>query len=400
MKGFFGYLSAGIKRSIRFYPAIFALTLAIMLSVGLLLFGMLEQNVNDEGNIRLQVGLLGDIEDTHLGIGITALQELDSSRFYVEFLPMEKEKAQNALDSGDIIGYITVPEGFVDSVINGENKKLVYTSGGSPDALGPVLTKEVLALVSDLVTESQNGVFGLDLLGEKYSMSHSEIYDSLMDMNIIYFDYMFSRGDACQLNIIGTGLGLDFGDYYTAAMLLLLLMLWGTVCVLLMVKRNNTLSAMLYIKGRCALCQTLADYISFALIIAINTALLFVSADIFGIELYFDFFSVLPCVLLICAMQFLIYELCRSVMTGVMLQMLCTLVLSYISGFFYPKGALPEIVSRSAELTPTGVAFSYMGKLFYSRPAPSLWIQPMLYTAVLLLAAALVRRLRIGGQDK
>lgn len=403
---FFRYLRIRLKRSVRIYPVIIGFTVILSVCMLLLLGALLSEDASSESNIRMRVGLVGDIEDTHLGIGISVVKEIDTSRYYVEFVEFDsEEEADAALDSGDLMGYINVPDGFVDSVIHGENKHLTYVSARSCAGLGPLLVREVISIVSDLLTESQNGIYGMADIADKYEIEYSALYDGMEELNLIYFDSIFSREDTYEVNILGTGMGLGFADYYFCAFIIIIMLLWGIICVPLLVKRDTSLERLLYSRGCTVLSQSMAEYIPFLLLTFINTALLVTAGSVFMKEIDAEFVQILlsckgilyliPCILVITAMQFLIYELADSVVSAVLAQLLVTVGLSYISGFIYPSGALPESVQSVAALTPTGIAFGYLSGIFSADPTVTELLPPVVCFALLMAAVCVVRGVKI-----
>lgn len=406
MIGFFRYLRIQLKRSLRVYPVIICFTVILSVCMLILLGALLADDASDESNIRIKVGLIGDIEDTHLGIGISVVQEIDTSRYYVEFVPFEDESAAaDSLERGNLMGYISVPDGFVDSVIHGENKHLTYVSAPSPAGLGPLLVREIITIVSDLLTESQNGIYGMADIADKYEIKYSELHDGMEELNIIYFDSIFSREDTYDVIISGTGMGLSFADYYFCAFVIIILLLWGIVSVPLLVKKDMSLERLLYSRGSGVLCQSIAEYIPFALLTLINTALLILAGStlIKGIDAGFaelllgakGILYMLPCILIITAMQFLIYELADGVVSAVLAQLLVTVGLSYISGCIYPSGSLPRSVQTVAAFTPTGITFRYLSGIFTAEPTLSDLIPSILCFVILMTAVFAVRSFKI-----
>lgn len=406
------YLRTQFKRSLKYYPAVIAVTMALIVCAGLLLFGIIANNEGKESKLKVKVGMVGEIEESHMGVGISMLQEIDSSRYYVEFVPLDTKEAEKRLKNGELLGYINVPEGFVDSVIDGENLPLTYIAGSDPSALTPLLIEEVLSLVSDLVLECQNGVYAMYDAGQNYGLEYSELRNGMEELNIRYFDAMFSREEAFTVKNIGTGKELGFGDYYMAAFFILLPLLWGIVCLPLETKRDMSLYRMLRSRGLSPFAQCVGDYIPFLLIIAIGTLLMLLcgnavtahlnmSLGIFGsANMVSSFISLLPAVILVTAMQFLLYELTSDLISTLLLQLISTIGLSFISGIFYPAGALPSILRNIGAVTPVGVAFDSIAALFNGYPGTADAFICLGYAAVILLCAALVRSIRIRSVGK
>lgn len=400
MTKFLKYLRIWSKRSFRLLPILLCFTLIISACMLFLLSSLLDNESSSEKNIRLKVGLTGDIEGTYLGMGISAVKEFDSSRFYVDFLPMTALEAEAALKKGDLIGYVSVPDGFVNGVIHGENPKLDYIEGNNPSALGPLLTREIINIVSALVTESRAGVYAMSDLAYENGKEVSVIRKGEEELNLRYFDAIFSREDTYDLNIIGTGRGLGFADYYSLAFILILLLLWGIMCVPLFGTRNMELPRLLYGTGTKGVAQVIAEYIPFLLMILLNTGILTLGVGLIkGTDYLFSGFwgliYLLPCAAVITSMQFLLYELSGNAISSVLLQLVVALGMAYTSGLVYPSGSLPDAVYAIGSLTPCGVCFDYMSDIFLQDPGFVELLPLLLYTVAFILASVLVRKAKI-----
>ncbi|MBQ4560702.1 MAG: ABC transporter permease [Clostridia bacterium] len=394
------YLRVCSKRTLKLLPVLMCFTILLSACVVFILGSLLEDEESSDKNVRLSIGLVGDIEGSYLGMGVSAVKEFDSSRFYVDFLPLEHSEAEEALKKNEIIGYVYVPEDFVSGVIHGENPKLKYIETDTPAALSPMLTREIIGIVSDLVLESRAGVYAMGDLAFEYGADRSEVRDGEEALNLRYFDAVLSREEMYDLNITGTGRGLGFADYYTLSFILILMLLWGILCVPLLGTANMELPRLLYSTGTGTLSQVISEYIPFLAMILTNTGILcFGIGALKEIGVLFSGFRgllyLLPCAALITSMQFFLYEITSNVISAVLVQLLSALGLSYVSGLIYPSSSLPGAVSVVGDLTPTGVCFNYMSEIYIQDPGLAELLPVILYLTIFILASALVRRAKI-----
>ena len=105
--------------------------------------------------------------------------------------------------------------------------------------------------------------------------------------------------------------------------------------------------------------------------------------------------SLLPAIVLICSMQFFLYELTSNIISAVLLQILSVVALSYASGLLYPLYSMPEAVQKIAGFLPTGVAFNYVAGLLTDSPV--LPVILLYYTLLFVSLAIFVRRIKIRG---
>ncbi len=409
MTDFMRYLRAQGQRVLRLYPAIVAFTAVLAVAMATLLVGVLGNNSAQDSKQKIEIGLVGDISDSYLGIGVFAVQNFDTSKYYIDFIEMSEADAQKQLNAGELTGYIRIPDGFVQSLINGENKKICYVAGNSPARLGPILMQEIAQIVSDMIMEAQSGIYGFMDVADTVEIDRSRYNELVEEINVEYIRQIFDRESAYEVQLIGVSAGLPFTEYYFCAFFLLLLMLCGTVCVHLLVKTDLALPRLLYCNGHTLTGQVAAEYLPYAGMMWLNTLLLFFGVGLVlpasGMTLLSDVVTLgdwlalgmrlLPAVLLITAMQTFFYELTSTIISGVLLQVLTTVSLAYVSGFLYPLSSLPKAMQMLAGLLPTGVAFDYVAGVI-SGEGGALWAT-LLYTLGLFGATLLVRLWRLRG---
>lgn len=409
MTEFVKYLRAQGRRVLKLYPAILAFTAVLAIALATLLVGVLGDNDAQESKQKIRLGLVGDISDSYLGIGVFAVQNFDTSKYYLEFIEMSEADAQAQLDAGELMGYIRIPDGFVQSLVDGENKKVCFVVGNSPASLGPILMQEIAQIVSDMIMESQSGIYGFMDVADTVEIDRSRYNDLVDEINVEYIRQIFDRESAYEVHLIGVSAGLPFTEYYFCAFFLLMLMLCGTVCVHLLVKTDLALPRLLYCSGHTLTGQIAAEYLPYAGMMWLNTLLLFFGVGLIlpasGLTLLPDMTALgdwlglggrlLPAVLLITAMQVFFYELTSTVISGVLLQVLTTVSLAYVSGFLYPLSSLPQAMQTLAGLLPTGVAFDYVAGAITGEGG-ALWAT-LLYTLALLFVTLLVRLWRLRG---
>ena len=391
MNKFLRYLKVQCIRAGKYYP--FILVFTIILSVSILMFAgsMFRKNDNAEDKKRFEIALVGDTSGSYLDVGISTITEFDSSKYYVEFSEMEEDEAKEKLLAGKIYGYVLIPDGFLESIIYGENKPLTYVSANNPASLGPVLTNEIVQVVGKLVIQSQNGIYGLIDIANEYHVSSAQLDEAIVDANIKYISAVLGRDGFYEITYAGEEIGLSYQEYYTCAFIIILIMLWGMACATMLIRQNMSLLRILKSKGYSVGTMVLGDYIPFLLMICCNAGLLLLvgtgSVDLFV--------NMLPMILMLCAMQFLLYELASNVISGVLMQLFVTILLSYASGFFYPIYSLPEFMQKVSAFLPTGIAFQYFSEILQGKTGwqflPKVWI----YGIMCILLSMIVRQYKI-----
>ncbi|MBE6767098.1 MAG: ABC transporter permease [Ruminococcaceae bacterium] len=412
MSNFFKYLRAQTKRTIKLYPAILAFTLVLVIGVSIILSVMLGSRSESEENKRIRVGIVGDLDNSYLDIGISALKSMDTSRFYIEFEQMSEEQAKAELKTGKLMGYVHIPAGFVDSVANGGSLKLKYIIGNSPAVLSSLLMQEIIDVIGSIIVESQCAVYGYIDLAEIAELEYKTRVELANNLSVEYIGHILKREQWYDIHTLGIGKGLTFEGYYVCAFFILLFLLWGTVCVNLITKRDLSLQRLLFSKKNVVFGQITAEYAPFFGVFIANIIILFAAAGLLlgGKELpaflpdiagVFGFIKLgimlIPAAAVISAMQFMLYELTSGVVSAVLLQILSLVALSYASGLLYPIYSLPQTLQAISPYLPTGVAFSYASRVMTGDMNAEALINAAVYVALFLSVAAVVRSIKIRG---
>ena len=408
MSKFFGYVRVQILRAIKLYPTILCFTLIVAVGIAVLAGALLQGHADGEDKTKIEIGLVGDLSDSYLELGILAIQQFDASRFYVNFQPLEEEEALVKLKAGEIFGYVRIPDDFMTAVMTGADIRVTYVTENSPALLGSLIVREIGMAVSDMVMTAQNGVYAYLDLAATSTLSSSERQARLEDINITYFDLALDREALYDVQYVGFGNDLPFEVYYACAFVVVLLLLWGIVCVQLTVKPDLSLQRILRTAGHTAPGQMCAEYLSFFLTVAVSLLIALAVAgavvDVGNIQLSFlpyyetvpDFLglgvSLLPAVLVVTALQFFLYSLTSHLISAVILQVMATLSLSLASGFLFPLGSLPPTLRTLAEYLPTGMAFRYTSDVVTGASTTNLPVLLLVTVAFVMLSAAVRER--------
>lgn len=408
------YFGLQLKRAFRHYPSILAITLLIVLCIGISAAALLQFGSSDEGKKVLNTGLVGNAEDTYLDVGISALRNIDSSRFYINLIPMTEEEAVKALEDKKITGYVQIPDNFVRDVMNGTNTPVQYVTCEKPAGFGDALEKEIITMVSDLVTESQKSNYSVRAIARDNGTKKG-VGKRLEKLNLSYINYILNRNDTYDLVLKGIKDDLTYGGYYICAIITFFLMIWGISCNKLLAEKNYELSRLLKQRGLGIKHQLLAKLAGFG---AITLVTLFIFALIAGIltqsssygieELMsadiisctFFVIKILPAILMFVAMHIMLYEIFTGSVGSILAQFMIAIGLGYVSGLFYPNTFFPQGVQTVAELLPVGAGFAYIRK---SLAGGILFKELCLTTAYTILfygMATIFKKYKITGDTK
>ncbi len=375
------YLKVQLKRVGKALPGICLLT--VFLTVGLLVLMkamfLIEESKTE--NQPVKIGIVGDIDDTYLGIGIEVIKNMEGIRNLADIQTMTEEEAKHAFASGEISAYLLVPEGFIDSVIYGENKQLTYVTGETARDIGGLLIDELVNSISGMITMTQTSVQAMQC----YMLEHGredELWEATERINIAYIEVVLNRMEVFELQELGISNSISFTGHLFTGILLLLMLLWGIHSVTLLVRGESSLLKILHTRGLNAKKQVLSEVGAYLVLQCASLLCVFVCVIIikaaFGLsirewdvletgEKLLFVVKLIPVVVLTAVMQAFLYELVTNVVTGVLLQFVVSVSMAYVSGCIYPLSFFPEVMQVLGGYSPIGVALRYLQKCLTCR---------------------------------
>ena len=401
------------KRVLKIYPSILMITLGTIISIALAAAMILKSNSDNPDKQKVAIGIVGDTQDTFFDVGVDVITDIDDSRFYFDFLTMDKKEAEKALENDEILGYLYIPEGFVDGIASLENEPATYYIANKPDNLGTALTGEVIDTVSVYISGSQQVASALREFIKTNKLVRGDSIDRI-SLQLIT-DVLLQRNKLYETEYTGIADTLSAGGYYIIGLLLFFLLLWGISCSRIFVGRDLSVARFLCTRGMGSTKQILCEYAVFTLttvvtllifavifgIVVFNTELGIRELETAGIGSCIGFvFAILPVISAVCAMQVFMYEAVPGTVASVVLQFLTAIILGYLSGCFYPNYFFPESVRNIIDILPTGAAFVYMRKVLVSHFSLRSLLILLTYTAAFIVLSVIIRKRRLAGDGR
>lgn len=410
MRKILAYTALGTKRALRYAPFIFLITLIISLCLSSIVVALTEENEVGDKNTKLKIAVVGEISDSYLGFGLSTIQSFDSSQYTLELIEMDEESARTSLARGELAGAIIVPEGFIDEAISGNVGKITFLTRQTGVDIVTLFKQELLDMVSCVLVGSQNGVYAMEDVIIEYSVEYDKRVDHMNALTVEYLSLILNRSNASKMQVIGISDNLSLGGYVLSAAVVVLLLLTGISCAPIFVHRSLSLQKLLSSRRCGPAAQILCEYVAFLIITLINFALIIAvvvwtmgdivqfipeisaksSSELVGMALDF-----IPAIILVSAMQFLLFELSDSVVSGVLLQFFASIGLGYVSGCFYPISFFPDVIRTVSSVLPPGIARGYLATLVSGADRTNGIIMIAVSAAVLLVLTVLMRRRKL-----
>lgn len=379
------YFLLQLKKTVRIVPVMVLVGVVMSLSVVLLLTDMTSQSS------LARVGIVGDTDNAYVDIASSLLVETKTVEI-VEY--KTEEEATAALKRMEIQGFASVPDGFIKEAMRGKNIPLTYNYLKKPSTLSESLTKEIIQVLSPVVSNTQNAVFGM-IQFLRDSGNKDMVSAKNDEMSAIYILKMLQRDRLFDTKFVGVADGVDTLGYYKASIIILFVLICGAVAAPYMIKSNTSLSSLLRSRGLGTLSQIFGEWLAFAFVISVSSALFasLITQDAgYGMKL-------IPALLLLTAMQMLMFEISNSTISGLLLQFFASIIMAYTCGMFYPSYLFPLVIQAIAKQLPVGQSFAYARQAMSDTLTASSIISIIIWTVIFLGITVAVRRIRMRGES-
>lgn len=405
------YFSLQLKLAVKLLPFVLGVALALLLGLGIILSGLISTFRSSESSQEFIVALSGDTSNEYMQWGLAAVQMVDEAKFSVTIVEMPQEEAQSALESGKISAYVIIPEGFMDKALAGEDVgPITYVTSAGIEGISSFLKREVTSLVTKMVVYSQKGSYGVAELLIDQDVD-ADVDDHMTNLALDYTDLILNRDEFYETQALGVSDGLTTRDYYVCAVVIVLLVLMGLPFAAIYIKRDYALSRMLRSRGFSTTKQLLCEYGAhlIAMLALIGCILLLAVIALKAIpglsigelpDLGSLILRLVPVLLMIGAMNMLIFTLSGNMVSGLLLHFFGAISLCYVSGCIYPVSSFPTGVQKVAALLPTGIARHHISTAFSYGSGWASFGGLMLYTVVFLGIALLVRTHKTVGSER
>lgn len=398
MNMIFRYMVLNIKKALKLSKFSFFSACIILITAALVSFIAISLDDSKEEEKKINVGIVGDPKDSYIGMGITALDRLDSSRYSIEFVKLSEKEAKQNLEKSQIAGYIIITDEFLEALGRGEHEKLKFVSRYNPGLADSIL-KEITDVVSVTLFNSERAIYAMqDFVIEK---NEPGLNDITVDMNKVFINNVFSRNKMYDIQVMDYYRELDVKSYYISAMFALFITLSGIGLSLLLIKRDMELYKILESKGFSFVYQVITEflvafiYMCMSLVLPFAVLVLLYNFDYMDVEPLSLLMASLPLVAVMTSIYQLLYELISDLIAAISTSFVCMLSMAYLSGVFYPANFFTDRLKVLIEFLPINLGLEVMRGLFLSEPESKGIVLLLCYTLVVVILSIVIRRIRI-----
>ena len=422
MNRFIIYTKLRLKTVLKIFPSMCIMTLLLCLSLGGMLYLQSARSLHlaeGDEDATVPIGISGVNGSGAFSAAFPALLQLDSSRSEVSFLLYDtKEDAVKAIRRNEIVAAIDIPDGVVATLLEGGLDRMTLIVPASSAGLEALVMRELAKSVS-LILGSMNSAS--KVLADYYTASGTTdpdvIADAQTDLLLTSMQDMLHRKHLFRVRYVKSEQQLSVESFYLVSMVFLLILLTGVMCAGSFIRSDYSLARLLNLRRLGAFKQIIAEYASLVALLLCLCALFLplIGAVLSRMPITFSAFGLtssaflkgfllfcvkaMPVVFLAAAMDLFLYELSETLITGVLLQFLVMISLSYLSGVFYTMQTMPESLSAIQPFLPTGQALLYLQYLAKGSGHLAvclLWV--LVWVFVFLIGSFLLRKNRITGK--
>lgn len=388
------YFSTQLKRLWRIVPILLIVLVLLFGSIYFVYQEMVSQWSRSDSFQKMNIGVVGTVDDPILEMGINALQTMDSSNMSLVFMQMDEAAARSGLESGNLSAYIVFPESFMDNALMGIIEPLQFVSTPGSQNILSLVKDELTSALADILFASEYGAFGLADALESYGYDEGFQYEHINKLAIEYVGYVLERDQVYRVEELGISSGLKFDEYLLCGLSVVFLFLMTLPFVCVFVKSDSSLECLLRSRGVGAFSQVICELSAYVICIYVISLAFLPLIDAVNIN---GFLHMVPVAFCICTISYFIYQLTNDLISGVLLQMLVSVSLCFISGCFYPVYFFPISIQKMAMFLPAAMLREHLAVLLLDGDKSAFSLSLFGIGVCFMLFSAILRYIRIRG---
>ena len=398
MNMIFRYTVLNIKKALKLSKFSFISAVIILIAATLVSYIAISLDNSNEDDQKIKVGIVGDPKDGYIGLGISALDRLDSSRYSINFVKLSEKEARQKLQKAQIAGYIIISDEFLEALGRGEHEKLKFVSRYNLGLADNIL-KEAAQVLSVALFNSERAIYAMqDFVIDK---KKSELSEITVDMNKVFINKIFTRNNLYDIEVMDYYKEIDIKSYYISSMFAFFIILSGIGLSLLLIKKDMELYKILQSKGFSFIYQVISEFAVAFIYMCISLLLPFIvlialyNFDYMDIEPVSLLMASLPLVMVLTAIYQLIYELISDFIAAISTSFVLMLSMAYLSGVFYPASFFADEIKLFIKFLPINSGLEIMQGVFLSQQKGGNVALLVFYSLIAILLSIVIRRRRI-----
>ena len=391
------YFITQLKRLWRLLPIAFCVLGLLFGSVYLIYRGVVSQWSESDTFKKMNIGIVGVLDDPYLQMGLDALQTMDDTNLSLTLIEMEEQVARSQLEAGEISAYIVFPDGFMNKALMGMIDPLQFVSASGSENIISLVKDEFTKALADILLSSECGSFGIADALEHYGYDENFQYIHMNKLAVEYVELVLDRNTIFTVEECGVSDGLKFDQYMLCGLSVLFIFLMALPFINVFVQQESTMDQLLKSRGIGTFFQVFCELGAYCLFFYVLSMLLLPLLNSLTLK---GFLLLIPVVFCIASISYFIYGISSDLISGVLLQMVTALGLCFISGCIYPISFFPVSVQKLADYLPAGVARKHLESMLMGENSLFTALILFLFGVVFMSLSVVSRHLKISREKE
>ena len=202
MKSYFILIQLEVKRALKRLGYLYLGMAALLILAGTAAFLTGRLAYGDRVSERISIGVVLPENDRLAGKAMSMAASLESVSSLCDFVTVDGKTAEEGLKNGEFYAVMKIPEGLVESIMDGTNLPVRVVFPGKASVEGRIF-RELTEAGAAILGSAQAGIYAGDQViqtkGESMGLSPEESQEAIacseQDLNEIYLSYSLARED-------------------------------------------------------------------------------------------------------------------------------------------------------------------------------------------------------------
>lgn len=376
------YLYVELKKTIGMFPRMLLQAILLMILIGAIAFCGVKAMEKEPLAVGAGIGVVVREDNTITRMTLRYVENMESVSQICDFVQVSEEEGFRLLERREIAALVILPEQLVEGIMNGQNPAVdvIFPKNAQLEAM---LFRELTESGAGLLRVAQAQIYGAADTAVEYGLTDRL---SVMEAEIDSYNLAFALDRLAMYDeetVSATG-QMSVLQYYAASGIVLFVLLSGMAVYPVMQQEPPSFQKQLKRQGTGTMwqlfCKWMCGFVCMALFCGIALIILelagIIRPDIgmiiqsvpvsrrnhYSVVVYIGIFLLV--LITVTTLIRMIYSLSGSRTGGILLILLVTVIMIYLSGGFIPSVFLPRIMQSLGDMLPTSYMIHAVGGLF------------------------------------
>ena len=376
------YLRVELKKTIGMFPRMLLQAILLMILISAIAFCGVKVMEKEPLAVGARIGVVVREDNTITGMALSYVENMESVSQICDFVQVSEEEGFHLLERREIAALVLLPEQLVEGIMNGQNPAVdvIFPKNAQLEAM---LFRELTESGAGLLRVAQAQIYGAIDTAVEYGLTDQL---SVMEADIDSYNLAFALDRLAMYDketVSATG-QMSVLQYYVASGGILFVLLSGITVYPVMQQEPLSFHRQLKRQGTGTMWQLFCKWMCGFVCIALFCGVALITIKLAG-EIRPDVGAIIQSVLVsrryrystgsyigiillvlitVTALIRMIYSLSGSRTGGILLILLVTVMMIYLSGGFIPSVFLPKIMQSLGDRLPTSYMIHAVGGLF------------------------------------